>query len=65
MGVSMFVPKNCDPSQKTERKPRKQNVHVKLTDEELSVLNTEMTRMGLDSRSAMARILIRKSLGML
>ncbi|MFY1027612.1 hypothetical protein ACE4RU_07745 [Actinobacillus seminis] len=52
-----------DQSQKTNKKIRKQNVHVKLTEEELQALDDEMRRVGIDSRSAIGRILIRRALG--
>ncbi|MFQ1015816.1 hypothetical protein [Avibacterium paragallinarum] len=53
-----------DQIQRNSKKLRKSNVHVKLTDEELNALDNEMARIGIDSRSAMGRLLIRKALGM-
>ncbi|SMB82360.1 hypothetical protein SAMN05660772_02079 [Pasteurella testudinis DSM 23072] len=41
---------------------RKENVHVKLRPDELAVLDVEMKKNLLDSRSAMARTLIIEAL---
>ncbi|KMK50545.1 hypothetical protein RO21_11195 [[Actinobacillus] muris] len=53
-----------DLPQNSEKKSDKESVHIELAIEEAEAFKQEMKRIGLRSKSAMGRVLIRKALGL-
>lgn len=51
-------------AQKTGKKMQKESLHIQLTQEEVAIFEQEMQKIGISSKSAMGRVLIRKALGL-